>query len=78
MECLPYLSTHTGIASKSTSILKGDLIEGGTLSMKSSISAREKSASKMTNEKIKKMGDWREKTLAKVRQLIKELDPENR
>ena len=30
----------------------------------------------MTDENIRKLGDWREKTLAKVRQLIKESDPE--
>ena len=34
------------------------------------------SASALINEKIKELGDWRGKTLAKVRQIIKEADPE--
>jgi len=32
--------------------------------------------SKTTDEKIRKSGEWREKTLTRVRQLIKESDPE--
>lgn len=33
-------------------------------------------ASKLIDDKIRELGDWRGKTLAKVRQLIKEADPE--
>jgi hypothetical protein len=36
----------------------------------------DESASKRIDQKIKELGDWRGKTLAKVRQLIKEADPE--
>jgi hypothetical protein len=39
-------------------------------------STSEKSASKKIDERISELGDWRGKTLAKVRQLIKEADPE--
>jgi hypothetical protein len=42
--------------------------------MKRSIPA--KSASASINAKIKELGDWRGKTLAKVRQIIHEADPE--
>jgi len=35
-----------------------------------------KSASESINSRIKELGDWRGETLAKVRQLIKEADPE--
>jgi len=34
------------------------------------------SASAFINEKIKELGDWRGKTLAKVRQIIHQADPE--
>jgi hypothetical protein len=34
------------------------------------------SASVLIDERIKELGDWRGKTLARVRQLIKEADPE--
>jgi hypothetical protein len=34
------------------------------------------SASALIDEKIKELGDWRGKTLAKVRQIIHEADPE--
>ena len=34
------------------------------------------SASALIDKRIKDLGDWRGKTLAKVRQLIKEADPE--
>ncbi len=34
------------------------------------------SASELINEKIKELGDWRGETLAKVRRLIQEADPE--
>jgi hypothetical protein len=35
-----------------------------------------KSASALIDEKIKELGDWRGKTLAKVREIIHEADPE--
>ncbi len=35
-----------------------------------------KSASALINEKIKELGDWRGKALAKVREIIHEADPE--
>ncbi|HEX8871203.1 MAG TPA: DUF1801 domain-containing protein, partial [Candidatus Acidoferrum sp.] len=34
------------------------------------------SASALIDQRIKDLGDWRGKTLAKVRQLVKEADPE--
>src|SRR5262245_14785984 len=34
------------------------------------------SASRLINERIKELGDWRGKTLAKVRKIIHEVDPE--
>src|SRR6185312_11476209 len=34
------------------------------------------SASALIDERIKELGDWRGKTLAKVRQIIREADPE--
>jgi hypothetical protein len=34
------------------------------------------SASALIDEKIREHGDWREKTLAKVREIIHEADPE--
>ena len=37
---------------------------------------REPSASKQIDDMIRELNDWRGKTLAKVRQLIKEADPE--
>ena len=42
--------------------------------MKKSVAAESASAS--IDEKIEKLGDWRGKTLAKVRQIIHEADPE--
>ena len=44
--------------------------------MKHSASSEEKSASELINERIRELGDWRGKTLLRVRQLIKEADPE--
>ena len=38
--------------------------------------AKDKSPSELIDAKIKELGDWRGETLAKVRQLIKEADPE--
>ena len=34
------------------------------------------SASALIDERIKELGDWREKTLAKVREIVHEADPE--
>ena len=42
--------------------------------MKKSVSAE--SASALIDERLRKLGDWRAKTLAKVRQIIHEADPE--
>jgi hypothetical protein len=36
----------------------------------------EESASALIDKRIKELGDWRGKTLAKVRQLVKEVDPQ--
>ncbi|HUZ18586.1 MAG TPA: DUF1801 domain-containing protein [Spirochaetia bacterium] len=44
--------------------------------MKSSASEQEQNASELISMRIKELGDWRGKTLEKVRQLIKEADPE--
>jgi hypothetical protein len=44
--------------------------------MKRSASSEEKSASELISERIRELGDWRGKTLLRVRQLIKEADPE--
>jgi hypothetical protein len=44
--------------------------------MKHSASSKEKSASELINERIRELGDWRGRTLLRVRQLIKEADPE--
>jgi hypothetical protein len=44
------------------------------LYMKTPVSVE--SASALIDEKIKELGDWRGKTLAKVRELIHEADPE--
>ena len=44
--------------------------------MKNSSPRSEKSASEMISKRIKELGDWRGETLARVRQLIKEADPE--
>jgi len=43
--------------------------------MKKHVPSRE-SASALIDKRIKELGDWRGKTLAKVRQLVKEADPE--
>jgi predicted aspartyl protease len=40
------------------------------------VSIAVKSASALIDEKIKELGDWRERTLAKVREIIHEADPE--
>lgn len=44
--------------------------------MKSSDLGRKKSAAKEIDEMIRGLGDWRGKTLAKIRQFIKDVDPQ--
>lgn len=44
--------------------------------MKKNRSVRENPSSKMIEDRIKELGDWRGKTLSRVRKLIKEADPE--
>ena len=44
--------------------------------MKKSDSQRSKSPSRMIDERIKELGDWRGKMLGRLRALIKEADPE--
>jgi hypothetical protein len=44
--------------------------------MKRSASSEERSASELISERIRELGDWRGKALSRVRQLIKEADPE--
>ena len=44
--------------------------------MKHSVSGGGKAASKMIDGRIRELGDWRGKTLAEVRRLIKETDPQ--
>jgi hypothetical protein len=44
--------------------------------MKNSVSGGGKTASKLIDGRIRELGDWRGTTLAKVRRLIKEADPE--
>ena len=44
--------------------------------MMRSASSEEKSASELIGERITELGDWRGKTLSRVRQLVKEADPE--
>src|SRR3954465_14908774 len=44
--------------------------------MKKNDVPHEESASALIDKRIKELGDWRGKTLAKVRQLIKDADPE--
>ena len=43
--------------------------------MKKASAKEGKSASKLISEKIAELGDWRGKTLARMRKLIKEADP---
>src|SRR5499427_1839424 len=49
--------------------------DGGT-TMKRSATREERSASEQITKRIRELGDWRGKTLARVRKLIKEADPE--
>jgi len=44
--------------------------------MKRSATREERSASEQITKRIRELGDWRGKTLARVRKLIKEADPE--
>jgi hypothetical protein len=43
--------------------------------MKKSASQKEKSPSRMIDERIEELGDWRGKTLSRLRALIKQADP---
>ena len=44
--------------------------------MKQSAPQKEKSPSRLIDERIKELGDWRGETLARLRALIKQADPE--
>src|SRR5256885_704086 len=44
--------------------------------MKKNVLQTGESASALIDKRIKELGDWRGKTLAKVRQLVKDADPE--
>jgi len=44
--------------------------------MENSSSGREETASELIDNKVEELGDWRGKTLARMRQLIVEADPE--
>jgi hypothetical protein len=44
--------------------------------MKKSVASGGESPSKLIDDRIKELGDWRGKTLERVRRLIKEADPE--
>jgi hypothetical protein len=44
--------------------------------MKNSVSRGGETASKLIDGRIRELGDWRGRTLEKVRRLIKEVDPE--
>src|SRR6059036_2363793 len=44
--------------------------------MKKSGSQKAESPSELIDARIKELGDWRGKTLSKVRQIIKEVDPD--
>ena len=44
--------------------------------MKSQPKAAGKAASKLISERIAELGDWRGKTLARMRALIREADPD--
>lgn len=46
------------------------------LTLKKSSSRQSESASEMIGKRIKELDDWRGRTLSRVRQLIKEADPE--
>ena len=43
--------------------------------MKKSVAGQGQSASKLISERIAELGDWRGKTLSRMRKLIKEADP---
>lgn len=44
--------------------------------MKRSAPQQEKTASELIDERIRELGDWRGETLARMRQLIREADPQ--
>jgi hypothetical protein len=62
-----------GIPSKSTNTIKGDL---DYRMKKKSGSKKGKPPSQLKEARISDLGDWRGRTLARVRQLIKESDPD--
>jgi len=47
-----------------------------TTIMRKSASQKEKSPSRLIDERIKELGDWRGKMLSQIRTLIKQADPE--
>src|SRR4051812_8990009 len=44
--------------------------------MKKTVAKRDESASELISKRISDLGDWRGKTLSRMRQLIKQADPE--
>jgi hypothetical protein len=44
--------------------------------MKKKEASKEQSASKLISERIAELGDWRGKTLSRMRKLIKDADPD--
>ena len=50
--------------------------ESSLYNMKKSATTKEESPSRMIDARIKELGDWRGKALARVRTLIKQADPE--
>jgi hypothetical protein len=60
---------------RSTNTIKKRILIGRTR-MKSTTPLHEKSASKLIDERIGELGDWRGKTLAKLRRLVKDADSE--
>ncbi len=50
--------------------------DGEGLTMKNSSPRREETASELISKRIKELGDWRAETFTRVRELIKEADPE--
>jgi hypothetical protein len=56
--------------------LSAQPITRGTVTMKAQAKAAGPAASKLISERIAELGDWRGATLAKMRALIKEADPD--
>jgi hypothetical protein len=57
------------------SLAKVKTAEGGETGMKKSATTKSESPSRLIDARIKELGDWRGKTLARVRALIKQADP---